>query len=36
MCMQTETNNYCVFVFIRYSLLFSSEITLKQLFAFGK
>ena len=35
-CMQTETNN-CVpfYVLIRYSLLFSSEIILKQLFASG-
>ena len=35
-CMQTETNNCVLFYdLIRYSLLFSSEIILKQLFASG-
>ena len=34
--MQTETNNFVLFyVLILYSLLFSSEIILKQLFASG-
>ena len=35
-CMQTETNDcVCFYVLIPYSLLFSSEIILKQLFASG-
>ena len=33
--MQTEQLRACFYVLIRYSLLFSSEIILKQLFASG-